>query len=85
MKEKIRYRLKLIQQDGVTCVSVKGSENKYNTRGNKEPNGIYSHLYKDKRKQRFVIINKLIEKYAKLGMEPTFFKRESRTYKNWGC
>lgn len=55
--DKRRYELKVIELDGVTCVSVNG-KNPYNTNNRREPSGEL-YPYKDKKKKRFQILKKL--------------------------
>lgn len=55
--DKRKYELKVIESDGVTCVSVNG-KNPYNTNNRREPSGEL-YPYKDKKKKRFQILKKL--------------------------
>lgn len=55
--DKRKYELKVIELDGVTCVSVNG-KNPYNTNNRREPSGEL-YPYKDKKKKRFQILKKL--------------------------
>ena len=55
--DKRKYELKVIELDGVTCVSVNG-KNLYNTNNRREPSGEL-YPYKDKKKKRFQILKKL--------------------------
>jgi hypothetical protein len=55
--DKRNYNLKVIELDGVTCVSVEG-KNPYNTNNRIEPSGEL-YPYKNKKKKRFQILKKL--------------------------
>lgn len=55
-----KYQIKLIQQDDVCCCSVVNSKKIYNaSSGKKEPDGIISEIYKDKKYNRGRILRKL--------------------------
>lgn len=76
MKKREKFSFKLIEQDGVTCVSINDKKTHYNTANKKDPKGVITKKYKDAPKpKRFSITNKLIERYEKLGLEPEFLQR----------
>lgn len=83
MSKDTRYRLKLIELDGVTCVSVKKSGKHYCAWKGEEPKGKFTHIYKDPKKKKFEFTKKLIAKYNEKGLEPPFLERESRIHKTW--
>ena len=83
MSKDTRYRLKLIELDGVTCVSVKKSGKHYCAWKGEEPKGKFTHIYKDPKKKKFEFTKKLIAKYNEKGLEPSFLERESRIHKTW--
>ena len=51
MSKDTRYRLKLIELDGVTCISVKKSGKHYCAWKGEEPKGKFTHIYKDPKKK----------------------------------
>ena len=59
MSKDTRYRLKLIELDGVTCVSVKKSGKHYCAWKGEEPKGKFTHIYKDPKKKKFEFTKKL--------------------------
>lgn len=58
-KEKSHYNIKVIAQEGVSCVSVVDSGLHYRIYPNKEPDGIIFKGFKDKKKNRGQILRKL--------------------------
>ena len=52
------YKIRLIEEDGVTCVSVEGG-NLYNVNNRKEPESTSCKAFKAKFYKRFTILKKL--------------------------
>ena len=57
-KREQEYKIRLIKQDGVTCVSVEGG-NLYNINNRKEPKPTTCKTFKAKFYKRFTILKKL--------------------------
>lgn len=58
-KSERRYRIKVINCDGVACVSVVGTGNPYNTGNKREPKGKTYGTFKDKYYKRGTILRNL--------------------------
>jgi hypothetical protein len=57
-KRESKYKIRLIEQDGVTCISVEGG-NLYNINNRKEPKPTTCKTFKAKFYKRFTILKKL--------------------------